>query len=160
MPSLLRRIERAAGRDTTVTFVLGGGEDVVTWRDVPGKNLATTTLFGPAASVGSGGLPAVDVFWLGPSKWMATVGPGAVTSAVARAAGGAGCPAGFGSSRTAGLVVFGASPRAARALAALVSSLRTGSCGSTKAAGPTWPSMTRVAFCLPARSRAALPSSV
>ena len=24
MPSLLRRIERAAGRDTTVTFVLGG----------------------------------------------------------------------------------------------------------------------------------------
>jgi fatty-acyl-CoA synthase len=34
MPSLLRRIERAAGRDTTVTFVLGGGEDAVTWRDL------------------------------------------------------------------------------------------------------------------------------
>jgi fatty-acyl-CoA synthase len=34
MPSLLRRIERAAGRDTTVTFVLGGGQDVVTWRDL------------------------------------------------------------------------------------------------------------------------------
>ncbi len=34
MPSLLRRIERAAGRDTTATFVLGGGEDAVTWRDL------------------------------------------------------------------------------------------------------------------------------
>jgi fatty-acyl-CoA synthase len=32
MPSLLRRLERAAQRDTTVTFVVGGGEDVVSWR--------------------------------------------------------------------------------------------------------------------------------
>jgi fatty-acyl-CoA synthase len=31
MPSLLRRLERAAQRDTTVTFVVGGGEDVVSW---------------------------------------------------------------------------------------------------------------------------------
>ena len=31
MPSLLRRLERAAERDTAVTFVVGGGEDVVTW---------------------------------------------------------------------------------------------------------------------------------
>src|SRR5262245_33179089 len=34
MPSLLRRIERAASRDATVTFVLGGKEDVVPWRDL------------------------------------------------------------------------------------------------------------------------------
>jgi fatty-acyl-CoA synthase len=34
MPSLLRRIERAAERDATVTFVLGGKEDVVPWRDL------------------------------------------------------------------------------------------------------------------------------
>ena len=32
MPSLLRRLERAAERDTALTFVVGGGEDVVTWR--------------------------------------------------------------------------------------------------------------------------------
>ena len=32
MPSLLCRIERAAERATTVTFVLGGEEDVVPWR--------------------------------------------------------------------------------------------------------------------------------
>jgi fatty-acyl-CoA synthase len=32
MPSLLQRLERAAQRDTTVTFVVGGGEDVVSWR--------------------------------------------------------------------------------------------------------------------------------
>jgi fatty-acyl-CoA synthase len=32
MPSLLQRLERAAERDTTVTFVVGGGEDVVPWR--------------------------------------------------------------------------------------------------------------------------------
>jgi fatty-acyl-CoA synthase len=31
MPSLLRRIERAAERDTAVTFVVGGAEDVVPW---------------------------------------------------------------------------------------------------------------------------------
>jgi fatty-acyl-CoA synthase len=31
MPSLLRRIERASERATTVTFVLGGEEDVVSW---------------------------------------------------------------------------------------------------------------------------------
>src|SRR5262245_137963 len=31
MPTLLRRLERAAQRDTTVTFVIGGGEDVVPW---------------------------------------------------------------------------------------------------------------------------------
>jgi fatty-acyl-CoA synthase len=31
MPSLLRRIERASERATTVTFVLGGEEDVVPW---------------------------------------------------------------------------------------------------------------------------------
>ena len=34
MPSLLQRLERAAERDTTVTFVVGGGEDVVPWRDL------------------------------------------------------------------------------------------------------------------------------
>ena len=34
MPSLLQRLERAARRDTTVTFVVGGGEDVVPWRDL------------------------------------------------------------------------------------------------------------------------------
>ncbi|HEY2998129.1 MAG TPA: AMP-binding protein [Acidimicrobiales bacterium] len=34
MSSLLRRIERAAERDTTVTFVVGGDEDVVSWRDL------------------------------------------------------------------------------------------------------------------------------
>ncbi len=32
MPSLLQRLERAAQRDTSVTFVVGGGEDVVPWR--------------------------------------------------------------------------------------------------------------------------------
>jgi fatty-acyl-CoA synthase len=32
MPSLLRRIERAASTDAAVTFVVGGTEDVVTWR--------------------------------------------------------------------------------------------------------------------------------
>jgi fatty-acyl-CoA synthase len=32
MPSLLQRVERAAQRDTAVTFVVGGGEDVVPWR--------------------------------------------------------------------------------------------------------------------------------
>jgi fatty-acyl-CoA synthase len=32
MPSLLQRLERAAQRDTAVTFVVGGGEDVVPWR--------------------------------------------------------------------------------------------------------------------------------
>jgi fatty-acyl-CoA synthase len=32
MPSLLQRLERAAQRDTTVTFVVGGGADVVSWR--------------------------------------------------------------------------------------------------------------------------------
>jgi fatty-acyl-CoA synthase len=34
MPSLLQRLERAAARDTAVTFVVGGGEDVVRWRDL------------------------------------------------------------------------------------------------------------------------------
>jgi fatty-acyl-CoA synthase len=34
MPSLLRRLEIAAARDTAVTFVVGGVEDVVPWRDV------------------------------------------------------------------------------------------------------------------------------
>ena len=34
MPSLLQRLERAAERATTVTFVVGGGEDVVHWRDL------------------------------------------------------------------------------------------------------------------------------
>ncbi|MGH9233466.1 MAG: AMP-binding protein [Acidimicrobiales bacterium] len=34
MPSLLRRLERAAARDTAVTFVVGGAEDVVPWRDL------------------------------------------------------------------------------------------------------------------------------
>jgi fatty-acyl-CoA synthase len=34
MPSLLRRIERASERATTVTFVLGGEEDVVPWRQL------------------------------------------------------------------------------------------------------------------------------
>jgi len=32
MPTLLRRLERAAQRDTTVTFVIGGEEKVVPWR--------------------------------------------------------------------------------------------------------------------------------
>jgi len=32
MPSLLQRLERAAERDTAVTFVVGGGEEVVSWR--------------------------------------------------------------------------------------------------------------------------------
>jgi len=32
VPSLLRRLERAAERDTALTFVVGGGEDVVPWR--------------------------------------------------------------------------------------------------------------------------------
>jgi fatty-acyl-CoA synthase len=34
MPSLLHRLERAAARDTAVTFVVGGGEDIVRWRDL------------------------------------------------------------------------------------------------------------------------------
>src|SRR5215510_9059611 len=34
MPTLLRRLERAAQRDTTVTFVIGGEEDVVPWREL------------------------------------------------------------------------------------------------------------------------------
>ena len=34
MPSLLRRLERAAARDTAVTFVVGGEEDVVPWREL------------------------------------------------------------------------------------------------------------------------------
>jgi fatty-acyl-CoA synthase len=34
MPSLLSRIERAATRDTAVTFVVGGEEDVVPWREL------------------------------------------------------------------------------------------------------------------------------
>ncbi|HEX6166546.1 MAG TPA: AMP-binding protein, partial [Acidimicrobiales bacterium] len=34
MPSLLRRLERAAARATAVTFVVGGAEDVVPWRDL------------------------------------------------------------------------------------------------------------------------------
>jgi fatty-acyl-CoA synthase len=34
MPSLLRRLERAATRDTAVTFVVGGEEEVVPWRDL------------------------------------------------------------------------------------------------------------------------------
>jgi fatty-acyl-CoA synthase len=34
MPSLLQRLERAARRDTAVTFVVGGGEDVVPWREL------------------------------------------------------------------------------------------------------------------------------
>jgi fatty-acyl-CoA synthase len=33
-PSLLARIERAAQSDTTLTFVVGGEEDVVPWRDL------------------------------------------------------------------------------------------------------------------------------
>lgn len=32
MPSLLSRLEQAARRDTHITFVVGGGEDVVPWR--------------------------------------------------------------------------------------------------------------------------------
>ncbi|HEX6238955.1 MAG TPA: AMP-binding protein, partial [Acidimicrobiales bacterium] len=32
MPTLLSRLERAARRDTAITFVVGGGEDVVPWR--------------------------------------------------------------------------------------------------------------------------------
>jgi len=34
MPSLLRRIERSAERDTGITFVVGGGEDIVGWGDL------------------------------------------------------------------------------------------------------------------------------
>jgi fatty-acyl-CoA synthase len=34
MPSLLRRIARAAERDTGITFVVGGGEDIVGWGDL------------------------------------------------------------------------------------------------------------------------------
>jgi fatty-acyl-CoA synthase len=34
MPSLLHRLERAAGRDTAITFVVGGAEDVVPWREL------------------------------------------------------------------------------------------------------------------------------
>jgi fatty-acyl-CoA synthase len=34
MLSLLGRIERAAERDTTVTFVVGGGEEIVPWRQL------------------------------------------------------------------------------------------------------------------------------
>jgi fatty-acyl-CoA synthase len=34
MPSLLHRLERAAARDTAVTFVVGGAEDVVPWREL------------------------------------------------------------------------------------------------------------------------------
>lgn len=34
MPSLLHRLERAAARDTAVTFVVGGAEDVVRWSDL------------------------------------------------------------------------------------------------------------------------------
>jgi fatty-acyl-CoA synthase len=34
MPSLLRRLEQAASRDTAITFVVGGGEEVVPWRDL------------------------------------------------------------------------------------------------------------------------------
>jgi fatty-acyl-CoA synthase len=34
MPSLLRRLELAAARDTAVTFVTGGSEDIVAWKDL------------------------------------------------------------------------------------------------------------------------------
>src|SRR5918995_2437880 len=34
MPCLLRRIERAAVRDASITFVVGGAEDVVTWGEL------------------------------------------------------------------------------------------------------------------------------
>ena len=34
MPSLLRRLQRAAERDTAVTFVVGGDEVVVPWREL------------------------------------------------------------------------------------------------------------------------------
>jgi fatty-acyl-CoA synthase len=34
MPSLLRRLELAASRDTALTLVVGGVEDIVPWRDV------------------------------------------------------------------------------------------------------------------------------
>jgi fatty-acyl-CoA synthase len=34
MPSLLSRLERAAARDTAITFVVGGEEDVVSWREL------------------------------------------------------------------------------------------------------------------------------
>jgi fatty-acyl-CoA synthase len=34
MPSLLRRIARSAERDTGITFVVGGGEDIVGWGDL------------------------------------------------------------------------------------------------------------------------------
>ena len=34
MPALLQRIERAAARGTSVTFVLGGSEDVVSWGEL------------------------------------------------------------------------------------------------------------------------------
>ena len=34
MPSLLHRLERAAARDTAVTFVVGGAEDIVRWSDL------------------------------------------------------------------------------------------------------------------------------
>src|SRR5499426_251838 len=34
MPDLLQRIERAAARGTSVTFVVGGNEDVVTWGEL------------------------------------------------------------------------------------------------------------------------------
>ncbi|HZA86285.1 MAG TPA: AMP-binding protein, partial [Acidimicrobiales bacterium] len=31
---MLRRLERSAGRDTGITFVVGGGEDIVGWGDL------------------------------------------------------------------------------------------------------------------------------
>jgi fatty-acyl-CoA synthase len=34
MPSLLQRVERAAARSTSITFVVGGGEDIVRWADL------------------------------------------------------------------------------------------------------------------------------
>ncbi len=34
MPSLLHRIERAAESDQTITFVVGGGEEIVPWREL------------------------------------------------------------------------------------------------------------------------------
>lgn len=54
MPSLLHRLERAAARDTAVTFVVGGAEDVVRWSDLH------TQAKGYAAALQARGVQAGD----------------------------------------------------------------------------------------------------
>src|ERR671919_2270670 len=63
MPTLLQRLERAAGRDTSVTFVVGGTEEVVTWGELHGEARA-----GAAALQARGVRPGDHVALLSPTS--------------------------------------------------------------------------------------------